>query len=186
MPTKPKLDKENYRYASHLEALQPDLLAFFVKRAVKTIKRSKIQFDAVAFSGVSGLLVAPAVCAALSKPIIYVRKEKDNSSQNHSSQRVEGYISAKTYLFFDDLISSGRTFITLRETLQKGPQEDYHNIKCAGGYTYLKDVFFTYKSRSKSESGDWDELGWGWSAVREALSDDASASWRFCSASASA
>ncbi len=64
------------------------------------------QFDAIAFCGMSGALVAPSVADALDKHLIMVRKADDGS--RHSSLPVEGILEGR-YLILDDFISSGRT-----------------------------------------------------------------------------
>lgn len=64
------------------------------------------QFDAVAFCGMSGALVAPSVADALDKHLIMVRKKDDGS--RHSSYAVEGELTGR-YLILDDFISMGTT-----------------------------------------------------------------------------
>jgi len=65
-----------------------------------------VEFDTIAFRGMSGALVAPIVARDLKKEIILVRKEKGD---NHSGYTVEGHIGAKKYVILDDFISSGAT-----------------------------------------------------------------------------
>ena len=71
-----------------------------------------VEFDAIAFTGVSGALVAPAVAAALGKFLIVVRKkaEKKNS---HSPYLVEGPRYAVRFIVIDDFISTGKTMDTV-------------------------------------------------------------------------
>ena len=100
--------------ADHLtEMLEPVTRDLAVNRAVKLLKQVEcgvegeqpLDFDAIACSGISGLLFAPPVARALGKPLIIVRKQKGD----HSYQLVEGDHAAKGYIVLDDLICSGTT-----------------------------------------------------------------------------
>jgi hypothetical protein len=64
------------------------------------------QFDAIAFTGMSGALVAPLVSAEMTKPLIMIRK---TGFSTHSMEDVEGVWDARTYVIVDDLIFSGHT-----------------------------------------------------------------------------
>jgi len=63
-------------------------------------------FDALAFTGMSGCLVGPSVCLALNKSMIVVRKKGDDT---HSPYDVEGDKAARRYIIIDDFIGSGAT-----------------------------------------------------------------------------
>ena len=70
--------------------------------------REKLKFDALAFTGSSGSCVAFTMSVALNIPVIYVRKEGEQShgavvESNSGAQRIG------KYLIVDDFIASGST-----------------------------------------------------------------------------
>lgn len=77
-----------------------------IRDIVKVLKPFKDEFDAIAFSGMSGALVAPIVADRLGKPFFLIRK-KDESP--HMEHRVEGDYNAKRYIIIDDFICTGKT-----------------------------------------------------------------------------
>jgi adenine/guanine phosphoribosyltransferase-like PRPP-binding protein len=106
--------KPEIRCAEHLaEMLVPETAELAVSRAIKLLKsllhgvkgEQPLDFDAIACSGISGLLFAPPVAKALGKTLLIVRKQKGE----HSYQLVEGDHGAKRYIVLDDLICSGAT-----------------------------------------------------------------------------
>lgn len=86
-----------------------------VENTVKAIKDSGLEFDTIAFTGVSGALVAPAVCMALNKVPTVVRKEKSN---NHSCRSYEGLCGNFKYIIVDDGIATGCTALKIIETMK--------------------------------------------------------------------
>lgn len=84
----------------------------FLKLAKPLLK--KYDFQAIAFCGVSGALVAPLLAYKINKTLIVVRKIARESS--HSMFAVEGDLNAKRYLIVDDFISTG---YTVRDIVEK-------------------------------------------------------------------
>lgn len=78
-----------------------------INKAVEVLKEAKkeLQFDAIAFRGLSGAIVAPEIADALDVDIIAVRKP-DNS---HSYNSVEHNDYPSKYIIVDDLIDTGST-----------------------------------------------------------------------------
>jgi hypothetical protein len=97
---------------------------------VQLIKNSGVQFDAVAFRGTSGLLVAPSVAMALNKSMILVRKY--NTEDSHSFCRVEGETDAATYVIIDDFIRSGSTVRAIAQEIASAGIKS----ECVGIFTY--------------------------------------------------
>jgi len=62
-------------------------LRFNVARMAKAIRKSGIEFDAIAFRGNSGALLASPLATLLKKHLILVRK---NTADSHSYTTVEG------------------------------------------------------------------------------------------------
>jgi len=75
-------------------------------KAIKTLKKNKILFDAISVSGYSSAIIAPIIAHKLKKNIVLVRK---SSEQRYSNYSVEGQHGQRV-LFLDDLIDSGKTF----------------------------------------------------------------------------
>jgi adenine/guanine phosphoribosyltransferase-like PRPP-binding protein len=67
---------------------------------------NQYDFDAFAFRGMSGALLAAPLAFILGKERILCRKQGEN---NHSGHAVEGYKASKRYIIVDDGIDSGAT-----------------------------------------------------------------------------
>ena len=100
--------------ATHLAAvLTPRRLHWTVANVVKFLKKK--EFDAVAFRGLSGSLIAPIVAMHMGKTLLAVRKIKGR----HSNYMVEGDYGAKTYIILDDFISTGSTIYAIMKEIHK-------------------------------------------------------------------
>lgn len=118
--------------ASYLGAcLDRDRRNKTVARCVRHLKPIAHTFDAVAITGVSGLIGA-AVADRLKKGIIVVRK----GEQRHSSHRVEGSL-AERYIFIDDQIDTGQSIKRVLNNIRT-----HHNPKaqCVGIYLWWTGV----------------------------------------------
>jgi adenine/guanine phosphoribosyltransferase-like PRPP-binding protein len=107
------------------------------KTIIKKIeaKLAQHQFDAIAFRGLSGALVAPIVALHMDKTLLCIRKEESS----HSDSNVEGDIAARSYIILDDFVCSGSTVKAIQEAVTKvAPQ-----AKCLGIYQYRWDSFLT-------------------------------------------
>lgn len=103
-----------------------------VNKLVKFIKSLNLEFDAIAFRGVSGALIAPIVADKLGKGLVIVRKKKENS---HSYQETEGYVRSEKYIIIDDIMDSGTTIKEIVKNLSS---------KCVGCFLYAPHNFRTY------------------------------------------
>lgn len=106
---KPMIESVSYLF----RALDPGARKVMISSIINVL--SEHEFDAVAFRGISGALVAPIIAYEMGKTVLAVRKltRKDND-HCHSHHKVEGDIAARRYVVIDDCISSGNT---LREIL---------------------------------------------------------------------
>lgn len=84
------------------------------EQLISAIKESKINYDAIAFTGQSGSMIAPHVAARLNKKMLMVRIE---GGRCHSSESVEGYLSSKKYVVIDDRIAYGNTIVNIQRSL---------------------------------------------------------------------
>lgn len=112
-------------------ALTPDSLRRVLPNIIRVL--SYYSFDAIAFRGLSGSLVAPIVAHMMDKTLLAVRK----GEQCHSVHMVEGDHNARRYVILDDFISSGTT---VREILKWVGREIPH-ARCIGAleYCYVND-----------------------------------------------
>jgi hypothetical protein len=119
--------------APHLEpALDPTRLRKALAVSVKFLKTK--DFDAIAFRGLSGSLVAPILALRLKKTLLAVRKGEDS----HSRQMVEGDFAAKRYIIVDDFIASGSTVYNIMKEIHS---ELKGRAECVGFLGY-RDVCF--------------------------------------------
>lgn len=84
--------------------LCPSSIKTVVDGCCKRLKPHAAKFQAIAFRGMSGCLVAPWVAAKLKKHMLMVRKGK-----SHSTNLVEGELTVDSYIILDDFMDSGNT-----------------------------------------------------------------------------
>jgi adenine/guanine phosphoribosyltransferase-like PRPP-binding protein len=123
------------------DALTPMNTKKLVKAAMTLLKL--YDFDAIAFRGISGALVAPILAYRLNKSLLVVRKPKQTDETSHSGRRVEGDLNARRYLIVDDFQSSGNTVQAIVEEISKFAP----NARCIGALLY-KD-FLGYQKALK-------------------------------------
>lgn len=87
-----------------------------------------VDFDTVIGTGLSGALIVPDIARALNKQWAIVRKDNDSE---HAMFNIEGYIGNQ-WLFFDDLVASGRTLRFVKEKV-----EAYSDAVYVGRYEYV-------------------------------------------------
>lgn len=106
-----------YKHCSYLEKLiRIENLTKYVGLAVRALKHH--DFDAIAYRGHSGALIAIPVALALKKPLILVRKHWNNKAC-HSGYPVEGYAATKRYVIIDDFVCSGATVATIQCAIKR-------------------------------------------------------------------
>lgn len=86
-------------------------------RTIKAIKNNigANRFKSIAFTGVSGALVAPIIAVNLKKHLIVVRKTPISS---HSSRLVEGQ-NKGSFVIVDDFMCSGETITYMLSEINK-------------------------------------------------------------------
>lgn len=114
------------------QAVNREGVAAIVKEAVKALK--VIEFDTIAFRGISGALIAPIVAHKLKKEIVLIRKPE---SQSHSYDMFEGFLRTERYVIIDDLVCSGST---VSETIKKVTQ-NVPGAKFVGVYLYHDSAY---------------------------------------------
>lgn len=122
-------------------AFNPTKMKPLVKAAKQLLKDQ--QFDAIAFRGMSGAMVAPVLAYALDKSLIMVRKPKHHSEEHHSHMPVEGDINTGRYLIVDDFRSTGATIRAILTDVRNFAPE----ARCMGVMFYHN--FLTYRDPLK-------------------------------------
>lgn len=112
------------RYDSYLPLHGPRHLKRTIKSLCRLIQQKKIQFDAIAFRGYSGSLLAVPVALQMDKHLVIVRKPREMSH----GDPVEGKVHRR-YIIVDDHISSGNTVKSIVRTIDKWSKR---YSKCVG------------------------------------------------------
>jgi orotate phosphoribosyltransferase len=80
-----------------------------VRRVTHGLRKHTRDFDFIAVSGMSGVVVGAPAALRLHKPLVIVRKD-DDSNGHHAGGSFIGFDSVKgRYVIVDDFTSSGRT-----------------------------------------------------------------------------
>lgn len=135
-----------YEHAEYMEQLiRTDKLRETVAQSISVLSRMPY-FDAIAFRGNSGAIIAPTLALALDKTMLMVRKNCSCGTHSfcHSYMDVEGDYGAKTYIIVDDIISSGATARIIVEEIKKVASK----AKCLGVLeTYRLDNYIEHPDR---------------------------------------
>jgi adenine/guanine phosphoribosyltransferase-like PRPP-binding protein len=110
-------------YLDH--SLDIDNLKKLIAAIAKGLK--PYDFQSIAFRGVSGALLAPALALKMNKTLIVVRKPKEEE-MHHSYMDVEGDQAVKQYVIVDDLVVYGKTV----RAIVKGIAEFAPEARCIG------------------------------------------------------
>jgi adenine/guanine phosphoribosyltransferase-like PRPP-binding protein len=127
--------------AYHDGLFESDTLRKRVQKAIEILGPEAHLFDSIAVTGVSGLMVGPAVAMALGKSITVVRK----GEPCHAIQMVEGAVDCR-YLIIDDFRSTGRTLHRVQEEIHKA----YPASECVGCYLH-RDWDLVLKGRTATK-----------------------------------
>lgn len=108
-----------YKHADYMNyAVRADDRKKVIEKAVRRLRaliKDGCQFDTIAFTGMSGALIAPVIADRLGKPFTLVRKTTHDC---HSFCVVEGWVEdGMTYIVIDDLVSTGETLNRIHDEL---------------------------------------------------------------------
>jgi orotate phosphoribosyltransferase len=126
------------------------------EETVKVIKhciKNGLVFDAIAFQGMSGALVAPAVAIELEKPLIMIRKNESC----HSAQIVEGAFTVEKYIIIDDFVSTGRTIFEIFKKIKENfliYAKSYEKPRCVAIFLYNQTGISIGSDKIKMEYPD--------------------------------
>jgi hypoxanthine phosphoribosyltransferase len=141
-------------HSMYLNELDPCHGQEAVAASIKAL--SKISFDAIAFTGMSGALVAPSVAYALNKPLIMVRKPNDGShAVKQYNVLVEGALEVSSYVIIDDFYCTGKTLHYIVQSIKEQRNKiltgtaraNNSDICCVGIFLYRYFELFTAQNR---------------------------------------
>jgi orotate phosphoribosyltransferase len=107
------------------------------------LKRTRVRiadlgaFDAIAFTGLSGSIIAGAVALSMDKYLYCVRKSNES---RHSDHVVEGPATGLRYVILDDFISTGATIERIIEMVSAHTEG---KAECVGAYLWRDDELRT-------------------------------------------
>jgi len=114
------MSHQPYIISDYLQsALNPDSVKLFMKTAPSFVQQ--FNFEAIAFRGMSGALLAPILAYKTGKTLLMVRKPKQEDApqhMDHSMYRVEGDRATKRYLILDDFMCSGNTIWSIVQEIR--------------------------------------------------------------------
>src|SRR4051812_35560320 len=100
-----------------------------VNRAFNALRRNQVEFDTIAVTGVSGLIIGAPLANLLEKDLLVIRKSIDGT---HSSELVEGWGRNQKILLVDDMVAEGHTLQRMREMIN----DRCDNPEIVGVYLY--------------------------------------------------
>lgn len=119
--------------AAYLESAINDMDSLVYTATKRLMDRDMLdKFDTLVGRGLSGALVVPYVARALDKHWLIVRKTGDGS---HSHELAEGNLG-HAWLFFDDLICSGKTLAATVSAVKEICASLGYETTFVGAYTY--------------------------------------------------
>lgn len=123
------------------DCLAPDSRNIVVAEALRVLEPHAEEFDAIAFQGMSGAVIAPILACFMEKYLIFVRKgdsygECGVGESCHSSNKVEGPCGPVRFLIVDDFIAGGNTMKRIYKQVRK-----YNPLAvCVGIYLWTPGV----------------------------------------------
>lgn len=95
---------------------RPETVKLTLAKAEELIR--KYEYDTIAFTGTSGAAMGYILGHLMSLPIIFIRKEKEESHYADYLNKFEGNKNTKRYLIVDDFICTGKTIVKIHDTIK--------------------------------------------------------------------
>jgi len=95
-----------------------------------------IEFDTIAFRGVSGALLAPILAYKMEKELCIIRKP---DMTTHSTEKnFEGFVESKAYIIVDDLVASGDTVMQIiKQMYDHNPKSKFKGLYLYTSYSFM-------------------------------------------------
>ena len=127
---KPEYTAPMSNHAEYLSKFfRSELRKVTVRKVIKVLKSIKEPYDGLVGTGVSGITMGAIFSHLMKKDMVIVRKDENR----HSYRDVENYNVGGRYVFIDDLMSSGDTYLRVRKALEK------YNCKIIGYVLYNRN-----------------------------------------------
>ena len=103
------------------------------KKEIANLRKSHMEFSAIAVSGVSGMVIGSIVAHLLKLRLIVVRKGIEGS---HAKFEVEGCpVDDFRYIVLDDFIDTGNTYHRIEKAItEQNPNSVCYGIFCYHGF----------------------------------------------------
>ena len=109
-----------------------------IANAKKRIITERLGFDSIAVQGISGIVFGTLLAYEMKKNLIIVRKSTKESLHTHHKRVVTQKDFCKRWIFVDDLIDSGKTFIRVKKAIH---EEFGSTAQFVGGYLYSEHEY---------------------------------------------
>lgn len=103
-----------------------------VRKATKKLRPHKDEWDSIAVTGISGVVIGVPVSMRLKKPLVIVRKQGESI---HSSMAVNHKNMGERVLFLDDFVCGGGTRKRVKEEVTR------RNANIVAQYVYQTDEY---------------------------------------------
>jgi hypothetical protein len=116
------------------------------------------EFDSIATSGISGLVIAAPVAFQLQKPLVIVREGNSMSGKCVHAKRVEGFDQiGEKYIFLDDHIHLGRVFQKARFYINEEALRSRNSFPyCVATYEYEERKWLPYAGQESRRKRSMD------------------------------
>ena len=106
------IHEPHYTHVDYLTPIvQTHRLVDTVRKTAQALRQH--DFDALAFTGISGTMLGAPLALELNKTMLVVRKDV----YSHSPYVVEGDYAARRYTIVDDCVCTGATFKRIQEKI---------------------------------------------------------------------
>jgi adenine/guanine phosphoribosyltransferase-like PRPP-binding protein len=117
------------------ETVRLSALYLSIQRSIERLEH--LDFDTIAFRGMSGAMVAPSVALALNKTLILCRRPEESSAAvQRFGHMVEGSADSRRYVILDSLVDTGDTIKRIMDSVEGFAP----GAECAGVYLYADDI----------------------------------------------
>lgn len=114
-----------------------------VRRVTSGLRKRSRDYDFIAVSGMSGVVVGAPAALRLHKPLVIVRKDSDENT-HHAGGSFIGYDAMRgRYIVVDDFTSTGTTLDFIKHRIETWAiWEVEHNAEYVGFFSYADDAWY--------------------------------------------
>lgn len=114
-----------------------------VRRVTSGLRKHSRDYDFIAVSGMSGVVVGAPAALRLHKPLVIVRKD-DDANGHHAGGSFIGFDQVHgRYVVVDDFTSTGTTLAFIKHRIDtRAFWEGEHSAEYVGFYSYADDAWY--------------------------------------------